>query len=479
MRAPRGRWSLASSALVGATLWASLAAFPGAAVASPDQPAKAPDSGARPTPAGPLVLPSGGSTAFPGSFPGSAAGANTAPLPPKLGPLATKIAAAEAAVALLGEQLTQATLDRDANELQARNARLAWQVSSAALTAARQAAQQAAPQAYKDVAALPPGIRGGSLTGLGTLTGRRDQASPREVSADSMLARAQADESYAAQARDLAVNRAADTTKRHKALKKAFTTKQAALVDLRQRNADQLAAIARESEKYEQQIGKGYQSTIKGLGADPRAVKALRFALDQLGEWYLWGATGPGRWDCSGLMLRAYESVGYQLPRVAVDQYTATKDRTVDPHQLLPGDLLFFATPQNDPSRIHHVAMYLGDGKMVHAPGDGQQVQVSTVWWSHFFAATRVFGGISKPNGGATSIPPIVPPKPAPTQTPKPSTSAKPPKPNPTPTKSPKPTTSPIPHPTSPAPVPSNPPPSTEPTAPTEPTPSTSTSDSV
>jgi hypothetical protein len=113
-----------------------------------------------------------------------------------------------------------------------------------------------------------------------------------------------------------------------------------------------------------------------GLGAllppSQAAGQAISFALGEQGKPYVWGATGPNSYDCSGLMLRAYESAGIILPRVSRDQYRAGAYLPVRDAQ--PGDLLFLATDPSDPASIHHVMMYLGDNKIVEAQQTGVPV---------------------------------------------------------------------------------------------------------
>ena len=95
------------------------------------------------------------------------------------------------------------------------------------------------------------------------------------------------------------------------------------------------------------------------------AGRAIQYALGEVGKPYVWGATGPNSYDCSGLMLRAYQSAGVTLPRVAAQQYWAGTQLPV--HQAQPGDLLFWGYDTSNPDTIHHVAMYLGNGRMVEA----------------------------------------------------------------------------------------------------------------
>ncbi len=95
------------------------------------------------------------------------------------------------------------------------------------------------------------------------------------------------------------------------------------------------------------------------------AGRAIQFALGEVGKPYVWGATGPDAYDCSGLMLRAYQAAGITLPRVARQQYWAGAQLPV--RQAQPGDLLFWGYDTSNPDSIHHVAMYLGNGRMVEA----------------------------------------------------------------------------------------------------------------
>jgi cell wall-associated NlpC family hydrolase len=126
--------------------------------------------------------------------------------------------------------------------------------------------------------------------------------------------------------------------------------------------------------------------------AAPQAVSvAITYALDQVGKPYVWGATGPDSYDCSGLVQRSYATAGIALPRTSREQ--ARVGKAVDLPDLLPGDLLFWAYDPGDLSTVHHVAMYLGDGKIVQAPQPGEFVEVTTMWLSGYAGAVRVATG--------------------------------------------------------------------------------------
>ncbi|MGW4797693.1 C40 family peptidase [Nonomuraea sp. NPDC004297] len=94
---------------------------------------------------------------------------------------------------------------------------------------------------------------------------------------------------------------------------------------------------------------------------------ALRFAMHKRGIPYVWGGTSDRGYDCSGLMLRAYQRAGISLPRVTNDQYAAFS-RKISWQHLKPGDLVFF-------SNLGHVGMISKPGYMVHAPRSGDVVK--------------------------------------------------------------------------------------------------------
>ncbi|MFC9693560.1 C40 family peptidase [Kribbella sp. NPDC056951] len=148
--------------------------------------------------------------------------------------------------------------------------------------------------------------------------------------------------------------------------------------------AREAAERAREREQGKKNPGKKKPPRERpgngGNGGSGRgASRAIAFALSQLGDMYLWGGTGPSRWDCSGLMMGAWKRAGVQLPHYSVAQYEQT--RHIDEDELRPGDLIFWSIDPNDPGTIHHVAMYLGAGRMIHAPRSGKPVQIQSVYY--------------------------------------------------------------------------------------------------
>ena len=111
---------------------------------------------------------------------------------------------------------------------------------------------------------------------------------------------------------------------------------------------------------------------------------AIETALAQVGDPYVWGASGPDGFDCSGLTSYAYAAAGVSLPRASRSQ--ATVGREVFRGELQPGDLVFFYDP------ISHVGLYIGNGQMVHARTFGQPVAVTTVDQAGYRFARRIVG---------------------------------------------------------------------------------------
>ena len=104
------------------------------------------------------------------------------------------------------------------------------------------------------------------------------------------------------------------------------------------------------------------------VAASSAAQVAVNTALAQVGDPYVWGAGGPDAFDCSGLTSYAYAAAGVALPHSSRAQ--STLGRQVSRQELQPGDLVFYYTP------ISHVAMYIGNGQMVHASTSSQPVKV-------------------------------------------------------------------------------------------------------
>ncbi|RSS05708.1 hypothetical protein EF913_00685 [Streptomyces sp. WAC04189] len=141
------------------------------------------------------------------------------------------------------------------------------------------------------------------------------------------------------------------------------------------------SGIAREQERF-------LASGALGDDAKPSAEgeRAVRFAVEQLGKPYEWGAEGPASYDCSGLTSVAWQRAGTAIPRTSQEQWARLE--RVPLNELRPGDLVVYFPEAT------HVAMYLGDGKVVQAPRPGAEVKVSPI------AANPVLGAVRPDPGG-------------------------------------------------------------------------------
>jgi cell wall-associated NlpC family hydrolase len=221
------------------------------------------------------------------------------------------------------------------------------------------------------------------------------------------------------------VHRRQDAERRQ--VQRLATRLQATLDKIDEQLAGYLEAEAARSEAARRAAWSGYMSGVgtvqSWLQAGPVARAAVRWALAQLGDPYRWGATGPDRFDCSGLTSSAYRAAGVSIPRVSRAQWGAGPH--VQVANLLPGDLVFYADNPRDPATIHHVGMYIGNGLMVHAPHTGDVVRVASIWRESYAGATRIVPGVITP--GVPGPPPTAPPPTSPTPpTPPPMTTSPP-----------------------------------------------------
>jgi cell wall-associated NlpC family hydrolase len=115
--------------------------------------------------------------------------------------------------------------------------------------------------------------------------------------------------------------------------------------------------------------------------ASGRARSAIAYAYAQLGDPYQWGESGPSSFDCSGLTMAAWAQAGVSLPHNSGAQMGS--GRRVSRSDLRPGDLVFFYSP------VSHVGLYVGGGKMIHAPNSRSHVKVAPVDQMPFTGAVR------------------------------------------------------------------------------------------
>jgi cell wall-associated NlpC family hydrolase len=130
---------------------------------------------------------------------------------------------------------------------------------------------------------------------------------------------------------------------------------------------ERLARLAEDEENADQ--ASSLKAAKSASGISGRAGIAIKYALAQIGDRYVFGAAGMTTWDCSGLTMRAFKAAGVSLPHSSAAQSRLGKK--VSLNALKPGDLLFYGRP------VSHVSIYLGGGKMVHAPRSGSRVKVA------------------------------------------------------------------------------------------------------
>jgi cell wall-associated NlpC family hydrolase len=112
-----------------------------------------------------------------------------------------------------------------------------------------------------------------------------------------------------------------------------------------------------------------------------RAAVAVAAAKAQLGKPYVWAASGPNSFDCSGLTMYAWAQAGVALPHSSGMQINS--GTRVSKSELKPGDLVFYGSP------IHHVAIYVGGGQVIHAPQSGDVVRYASIDMMSYAGATR------------------------------------------------------------------------------------------
>jgi len=131
---------------------------------------------------------------------------------------------------------------------------------------------------------------------------------------------------------------------------------------------ERLAKLNEDQENADQESSLADAGKYAGVGG--RGGVAIKYALAQIGDKYVFGADGLVYWDCSGLTMRAFQAAGVSLPHSSRAQYGYGK--AIARKDLQPGDLVFFGKP------ISHVAIYLGGDRMLHAPRSGSRVKIAT-----------------------------------------------------------------------------------------------------
>ncbi|MDF5758934.1 NlpC/P60 family protein [Spongiactinospora sp. TRM90649] len=186
------------------------------------------------------------------------------------------------------------------------------------------------------------------------------------------------------------VTRAMRTAERARASAKARSTEVTRLVAEIGAKRDKISKLVErtESDLFREAMRRSGASAGRRVRIDVpivgsgKAAQATRYALTQQLKPYIWGAEGPRGFDCSGLVMWAYQKVGISLPHYTGDQWTAGTH--ISREEMRPGDLVFFYRD------LHHVGIYIGGGMMVHAPQTGDVVHIAPIGNRPFAGAVRI-----------------------------------------------------------------------------------------
>jgi cell wall-associated NlpC family hydrolase len=222
-------------------------------------------------------------------------------------------------------------------------------------------------QDFLNKATLLNEIASSNDTALNGLSKAVQQAAAAEHTAAAAQQQSQSDT-------DAATKLVSDITSQQQALNSQITTVK--------------AAMARLTAPQQQSLTSGAVTGGTFIGPPGVLNTVLQAALSRRGDEYVWGATGPTTFDCSGLTQWSYKQGGVSLPRTAAEQYGV--GTYVAYGQWQPGDLIFYGTSSN----IHHVAMYVGNGDIVQAPTTGIPVEVVPIsgGGSDYYGSKRIVG---------------------------------------------------------------------------------------
>ncbi|MEU6704247.1 C40 family peptidase [Streptomyces wuyuanensis] len=255
------------------------------------------------------------------------------------------------------------------------------------------------PQSYADQTQLMDRLTEQQRSAIADYETQRAEAAEQRAQAteslekltdsqDSLRARKQAVQKKLAEARELLSQLTAEERARLAGLERKKAEEARRKAEARAKAEAEAEAERRLQERERQAQEQPGTDTAAGTGSGTaggtyaaKAEKVLSFARAQIGKPYVWGATGPSSFDCSGLTQAAWRAAGVDLPRTTWDQVkTGQSVATAD---LLPGDLVFFYDD------ISHVGIYVGDGKMIHAPKPGANVREESIYYMPIHSGVR------------------------------------------------------------------------------------------
>jgi cell wall-associated NlpC family hydrolase len=283
----------------------------------------------------------------------------------------------------------------------------AAQAAANAALADQQVQLQAAARA-KDAAIAAVNAQAGQIAAINAnqLNLQAQLAVLRGTAKDLATARAQglklqAEQAAAAAAAAKAAAARAAAARAAAAAAALAAQKRAAALALQQAAAAHQGSSGGDSSGYTNNGGGIVPPGGKSISTPAQRQAAIAFAESQIGVWYRWagaGEVGPtvtstgiqnvAGYDCSGLTMQAYASVGISLAHYTGAQWD--EGMHVSQAQLQPGDLVFFATNTNDPSTIHHVGIYIGNGQMIDAPATGEQIGIHNAFRPDYIGAVQL-----------------------------------------------------------------------------------------
>ena len=318
------------------------------------------------------VAAAGAATALALLLPGGISSANTRAPSPTLSSLVAQARQLTTAINSLSEQYDGLRVQLSSARTEAAKAEQAAAKDAAALQVSQDAVSRLAAASYENAGYDPTleiltASNAAQFLNQASIMQQLDQENGTRV---SQLKAAQAADK---RARETAQQQIANVT----ALESAMNAKTKAI----QSEIDKVnsAAMTQAMAIFSQT---GQYPDIATPGGNSVGAVALRAALTRRGYPYVWGAAGPTAFDCSGLVMWAYEQEGIQLDHYTGDQWN--EGEHISRSQLQPGDLVFFFAD------ISHVGLYIGNGLMVDAPSFGQDVMVQPIDWGIFVGAVRI-----------------------------------------------------------------------------------------
>lgn len=314
----------------------------------------------------------GATTALALLLPGGVSGAQTRDPAPDLNSLVAQAKQLTYQINALSEQYDGLRIQLSSARVAATKAAKAAVQDAAALKASQSAVGQLASARYMNAGYDPT---------LELLTSSNPEQFLSQASITQLLDQENGDRVASLKTAEAADTRARETAQQQVARVTALQTAMSAKSQAIQSEIDKINSSAMQQAMaiFNQT---GQYPNIDIPGNNSVGAVALRAALSRRGDPYVWGAAGPGAFDCSGLVMWAYAQEGISLPHYTGSQWASGEH--ISRSQLQPGDLLFFFAD------ISHVGLYIGNGLMVAAPTFGQDVQVQPIPWSVYVGAVRI-----------------------------------------------------------------------------------------